>query len=97
LEGWQNCKGVGESMVNNRQQETLFTRYLTAKDEPLASKCIVDVISKIMAYYLKFSKPSMRDRSKGWLVNNEALSKKKRNKRTEFRRHRHPRISAEEI
>jgi surface carbohydrate biosynthesis protein len=76
--------------------KALIDDYLAAKKGPLASERIVDVIEKIIANHSTLSGPGTRERLQGWYMTIRRRMRK-RNKRTELRRHRYPGISSQEL
>lgn len=81
---------------NGLKTQALIDDYLVAREGPLASERIVDVIDKIIEDHSKLSRPGTRDRIQGWFMTIRRRMRK-RDKRTELRRHRYPGISAQEL
>lgn len=82
--------------LDGRKTQVLIDDYLATQKGPLASERIVDVISKIIENDPKLSRPDVRDRAQGRFMTFRRRMRK-RNKRTELRRHRYPGISAQEL
>ena len=76
--------------------QAIIDKYLIAQEGLLASERIVDVIDKIIEEQSKLSRPGIRDRIQGWSMTIRRRMRK-RDKRTELRRHRYPGITTREL